>query len=229
MNQTLPHILVVDDHAEIRDLLKRFLEQHGFKVTCARDGKEMKRLLENGHFTLLVLDLMMPGEDGLTLCRDLRARSSLPVVMLTAMGEEMDRIIGLEMGADDYLTKPFSPRELAARVKSVLKRSKPRDNIIQLENDITLYLDRHAVTKKGEEVRLTPNEYKILLCLVNNWKAVVSRDKLIEYINAPDATDRIVDVHVRHLRQKIEDDPKNPAIVKTAHGHGYRLGVKRNA
>lgn len=124
MNQpTLPHILVVDDHADIRDLLKRFLEQHGFKVTCARDGKEMKRLLENGHFTLLVLDLMLPGEDGLTLCRDLRARSSLPVVMLTAMGEEMDRIIGLEMGADDYLAKPFNPRELLARIRAVLRRA----------------------------------------------------------------------------------------------------------
>ncbi|MGL5774453.1 MAG: response regulator, partial [Aeromonas veronii] len=117
MNQGNTHILVVDDHSEIRDLLKRFLEQHGLRVSCARDGKEMKRLLEEREFDLLVLDLMMPGEDGLTLCRELRVKSNLPIIMLTAMGEETDRIIGLEMGADDYLAKPFNPRELLARIK----------------------------------------------------------------------------------------------------------------
>ncbi|MGL5224283.1 MAG: response regulator, partial [Aeromonas sp.] len=123
MNSGSTHILVVDDHSEIRDLLKRFLEQHGLRVSCARDGKEMKRLLEEREFDLLVLDLMMPGEDGLTLCRELRAKSSLPIIMLTAMGEETDRIIGLEMGADDYLAKPFNPRELLARIKAVMRRT----------------------------------------------------------------------------------------------------------
>ena len=123
MNQGSPHILVVDDHSEIRDLLKRFLEQHGMRVSCARDGKEMKRLLDEREFDLLVLDLMMPGEDGLTLCRELRVKSRLPIIMLTAMGEETDRIIGLEMGADDYLAKPFNPRELLARIKAVMRRT----------------------------------------------------------------------------------------------------------
>jgi len=127
MNLTHPHILVVDDHADIRDLLKRFLEQHGYRVSCARDGREMKKLLEHSTIQLIVLDLMLPGEDGLTLCRELRVHSAIPIVMLTAMGEDMDRIVGLEMGADDYLAKPFNPRELLARIKAVLRRSQPQD------------------------------------------------------------------------------------------------------
>lgn len=129
MNQSSTHILVVDDHSEIRDLLKRFLEQHGLRVSCARDGKEMKRLLEEREFDLLVLDLMMPGEDGLTLCRELRAKSCMPIIMLTAMGEETDRIIGLEMGADDYLAKPFNPRSHQGGDASHQRRAaaRPRD------------------------------------------------------------------------------------------------------
>lgn len=221
------NILIVEDEVKIAETVMEYLKRDGHKV---QHVTTFAAALESicAETDLIVLDLMLPDGQGEDLCERAVALYNTPIIMLTSKRSEQSRIHGFACGADDYLTKPFSPRELVARVKSVLKRSKPRDNIIQLENDITLHLDRHAVIKNGEEVRLTPNEYKIFLCLVNNWKAVVSRDKLIEYINAPDATDRIVDVHIRHLRQKIEDDPKNPAIVKTAHGHGYRLGVKRN-
>ena len=152
MNQGSPHILVVDDHSEIRDLLKRFLEQHGMRVSCARDGKEMKRLLDEREFDLLVLDLMMPGEDGLTLCRELRVKSRLPIIMLTAMGEETDRIIGLEMGADDYLSKPFNPRELLARIKAVMRRTQAESLPVPEPLTRDLRFDRWVLDDKRREL-----------------------------------------------------------------------------
>lgn len=235
MNQAIPHILVVDDHADIRDLLKRFLEQHGFKVTCARDGKEMKKCLESGHYTLLVLDLMMPGEDGLTLCRDLRARSSLPVIMLTAMGEEMDRIIGLEMGADDYLAKPFNPRELLARIRAVLRRANMiPDAQEELPERLTFdrwQLDiarRELIDENNVSISLSTAEFDLLKVFLERPKRVLSRDQLLDLARGREAQafDRAIDTLVSRLRRKLELDPKKPELIKTVWGGGYMFSAE---
>ncbi|WP_429050241.1 response regulator [Aeromonas hydrophila] len=231
MNQSSTHILVVDDHSEIRDLLKRFLEQHGLRVSCARDGKEMKRLLEEREFDLLVLDLMMPGEDGLTLCRELRAKSSLPIIMLTAMGEETDRIIGLEMGADDYLAKPFNPRELLARIKAVMRRTQvePQPVAETLTRDLRFnrwLLDinrRELVDEEGVGLSLSTAEFDLLRVFLERPQRVLSRDQLLDLARGREAVafDRAIDTLVSRLRRKLERDPKNPELIKTIWGGGY--------
>ncbi|MCR3911203.1 response regulator [Aeromonas hydrophila] len=231
MNQSSTHILVVDDHSEIRDLLKRFLEQHGLRVSCARDGKEMKRLLEEREFDLLVLDLMMPGEDGLTLCRELRAKSSLPIIMLTAMGEETDRIIGLEMGADDYLAKPFNPRELLARIKAVMRRTQvePQPAAETLTRDLRFdrwLLDinrRELVDEEGVGLSLSTAEFDLLRVFLERPQRVLSRDQLLDLARGREtvAFDRAIDTLVSRLRRKLERDPKNPELIKTIWGGGY--------
>ncbi|MCR6740451.1 response regulator [Aeromonas dhakensis] len=231
MNQNSTHILVVDDHSEIRDLLKRFLEQHGLRVSCARDGKEMKRLLEVREFDLLVLDLMMPGEDGLTLCRELRAKSSLPIIMLTAMGEETDRIIGLEMGADDYLAKPFNPRELLARIKAVMRRTQvePQPVAEALTRDLRFdrwLLDinrRELVDEEGVGLSLSTAEFDLLRVFLERPQRVLSRDQLLDLARGREAVafDRAIDTLVSRLRRKLERDPKNPELIKTIWGGGY--------
>lgn len=231
MNQNSTHILVVDDHSEIRDLLKRFLEQHGLRVSCARDGKEMKRLLEEREFDLLVLDLMMPGEDGLTLCRELRAKSSLPIIMLTAMGEETDRIIGLEMGADDYLAKPFNPRELLARIKAVMRRTQvePQPAAEALTRDLRFdrwLLDinrRELVDEEGVGLSLSTAEFDLLRVFLERPQRVLSRDQLLDLARGREAVafDRAIDTLVSRLRRKLERDPKNPELIKTIWGGGY--------
>lgn len=234
MNQSSTHILVVDDHSEIRDLLKRFLEQHGLRVSCARDGKEMKRLLEEREFDLLVLDLMMPGEDGLTLCRELRAKSSLPIIMLTAMGEETDRIIGLEMGADDYLAKPFSPRELVARVAALIRRvdraaelaagavREPAGAVVSVDG-LTLDRASRRVRVDGTEVRLTRTEFDLLACLAARPGSVVARDRMLTEVwqwsgPVPASSTRMLDSHVKALRRKL-----GAGRIRTVHGVGYAL------
>ncbi|MGL6522797.1 response regulator [Aeromonas dhakensis] len=231
MNQNSTHILVVDDHSEIRDLLKRFLEQHGLRVSCARDGKEMKRLLEEREFDLLVLDLMMPGEDGLTLCRELRAKSSLPIIMLTAMGEETDRIIGLEMGSDDYLAKPFNPRELLARIKAVMRRTQvePQPVAEALTRDLRFdrwLLDinrRELVDEEGVGLSLSTAEFDLLRVFLERPQRVLSRDQLLDLARGREAVafDRAIDTLVSRLRRKLERDPKNPELIKTIWGGGY--------
>ncbi|MCH7372908.1 MULTISPECIES: response regulator [Aeromonas] len=231
MNQGSPHILVVDDHSEIRDLLKRFLEQHGMRVSCARDGKEMKRLLDEREFDLLVLDLMMPGEDGLTLCRELRVKSRLPIIMLTAMGEETDRIIGLEMGADDYLAKPFNPRELLARIKAVMRRTQaePQPAPDTLTRDLRFdrwLLDinrRELVDEDGVGMSLSTAEFDLLKVFLERPQRVLSRDQLLDLARGREAVafDRAVDTLVSRLRRKLERDPKNPELIKTIWGGGY--------
>ncbi|WP_323949212.1 response regulator [Aeromonas caviae] len=231
MNQGSPHILVVDDHSEIRDLLKRFLEQHGMRVSCARDGKEMKRLLDEREFDLLVLDLMMPGEDGLTLCREFRVKSRLPIIMLTAMGEETDRIIGLEMGADDYLSKPFNPRELLARIKAVMRRTQveslpvPETLTRDLRFDRWL-LDvnrRELVDEEGVGMSLSTAEFDLLKVFLERPLRVLSRDQLLDLARGREAVafDRAIDTLVSRLRRKLERDPKNPELIKTIWGGGY--------
>ncbi len=236
MNQALPHILVVDDHAEIRDLLKRFMEQHGFKVTCARDGKEMKRLLENWSFSLIVLDLMMPGEDGLTLCRELRARSNIPIVMLTAMGEDMDRIIGLEMGADDDLAKPFNPRELLARIRAVLRRThssvEPRAETtperLRFDHWTLDLARRELVDESGVTISLSTAEFDLLKVFLERPKRVLSRDQLLDLARGREAQafDRAIDTLVSRLRRKLESDPKHPELIKTVWGGGYLFSAE---
>ncbi|MGL6165928.1 MAG: response regulator, partial [Aeromonas veronii] len=225
MNQGNTHILVVDDHSEIRDLLKRFLEQHGLRVSCARDGKEMKRLLEEREFDLLVLDLMMPGEDGLTLCRELRVKSNLPIIMLTAMGEETDRIIGLEMGADDYLAKPFNPRELLARIKAVMRRTQAdtQPAAETLTRDLRFdrwLLDvnrRELVDEDGVGLSLSTAEFDLLKVFLERPQRVLSRDQLLDLARGREAVafDRAIDTLVSRLRRKLERDPKNPELIKT--------------
>ena len=231
MNQGSPHILVVDDHSEIRDLLKRFLEQHGMRVSCARDGKEMKRLLDEREFDLLVLDLMMPGEDGLTLCHELRVKSRLPIIMLTAMGEETDRIIGLEMGADDYLAKPFNPRELLARIKAVMRRTQVESQPVPetLTRDLRFdrwLLDinrRELVDEEGVGMSLSTAEFDLLKVFLERPQRVLSRDQLLDLARGREAVafDRAIDTLVSRLRRKLERDPKNPELIKTIWGGGY--------
>ena len=236
MNLTHPHILVVDDHADIRDLLKRFLEQHGYRVSCARDGREMKRLLEHSTIQLIVLDLMLPGEDGLTLCRELRVHSAIPIVMLTAMGEDMDRIVGLEMGADDYLAKPFNPRELLARIKAVLRRSQPQDEppaeigvahyyFAQWQLDM---LRRELVDSSGIGISLSTAEFDLLKVFLERPQRVLSRDQLLDLARGREAQafDRAIDTQVSRLRRKLEQDAKNPELIKTVWGGGYLFAAE---
>ncbi len=225
------HILVVDDDREIRDLLGRFLAKHGYRVTAAKDGKEMRRALADWHIDLVVLDLMLPGEDGLSLCRDLRARSQVPVIMLTMMGEETDRIIGLEMGADDYLPKPFNPRELLARMKAVLRRAQSAPSMPVTRGRSTLgfsgwRLDlglRQLESPDGLIVDLSAGEFDLLVAFVEHPQRVLSRDQLLDLAHgrAEALFDRSVDMQVSRLRHKIETNPKEPELIKTVRGGGY--------
>jgi two-component system OmpR family response regulator len=224
------HVLIVDDDREIRDLLGRFLRKHGYRVDTAADGRAMMRLLEAGRFDLIVLDLMLPGEDGLSLCRRLRVASQIPIIMLTAIGEETDRIVGLEMGADDYLPKPFNPRELLARIKAVLRRSggvRPA----QEDADGALVFEGWRLERGKRELRspddvlvpLTAGEFELLAAFAEHPKRVLSRDQLLDLTRGRSAApfDRSIDVQLSRLRRKIEADPKEPTIIKTVRGGGY--------
>ena len=229
--ESSPHILVVDDNREIRDLLAKFMTKHGFRVSTAADGKAMRKTLEGSRIDLVVLDLMLPGEDGLTLCRELRAKSSMPVVMLTAMGEETDRIVGLEMGADDYVAKPFNARELLARVKAVLRRAQslpeqghpPAEDVMRFANWTFRPAKRELETPDGVIVPLSTGEFNLLLTFVQHPQRVLSRDQLLDLTRGRDAVpfDRSIDTQVSRLCRKIEDDPKEPKIIKTVWGGGY--------
>lgn len=230
-----PHILVVDDDREIRDLLARFLRKHGFRVETAADGRAMFRTLSAGRFDLVVLDLMLPGEDGLSLCRKVRAESDLPIVMLTAIGEDTDRIVGLEMGADDYLAKPFNPRELLARIRAVLRRA-PDMRGQEADPSRTFEFQGWALdagrrslhAPDGALVDLTGGEFDLLLALVEHPNRVLNRDQLLDLTRGREAGpfDRSVDVQVSRLRRKIEEDPKQPALIKTVRGGGYVFAGK---
>lgn len=228
-----PHILIVDDDSEIRDLLSRFLSKHEYRVTTASDGREMKKALDDWQIDLIVLDLMMPGEDGLSLCRKVRAESNMPVIMLTAMGEDVDRIIGLEVGADDYMAKPFNPRELAARIKAVLRRAdggasssgssekKDRYAFAGFELDPAT----RALYRDEVEIDLTAGEYDLLIAFVDHPQRILNRDQLLDMAKGRSAIpfDRSIDVQVGRLRKKIEPDYKEPTLIKTVRGGGYML------
>ena len=231
----MPHILVVDDDREIRDLLARFLERQQFRVTTARDGREARRAWPNGHYQLVILDLMLPGESGLDLCRWLRGQADVPVIMLTAMGEETDRIIGLELGADDYLAKPFNPRELLARIRAVLRRG--GEGRARTEADgaplhfAGFTLDqtrRRLLAPDGVEVPLTGGEYDLLLALAERANKVLTRDMLMDLLRGRQAGpfDRAIDVAISRLRRKLEDDGRHAQLIKTVRGGGYVLAAE---
>jgi len=220
-------VLVVDDEPIVRDVVVRYLEQAGYRTLQAGDGDTARSLLEQETPSLVVLDLMLPGTDGLALCRWIRARSALPVIMVTALGEEADRLAGLELGADDYLTKPFSPRELVARVKAVLRRSSSgaaKAERIEV-GDLLVDASRREALKGGAPLRLTALEFDLLRFLAGNPNRVFSRRQLMDnvwgYTSALDTG--TVTVHVRRLREKIEDDPARPRHLETVWGSGYRF------
>ena len=226
-----PHLLVVDDDREIRQLLQAYLEQSGYRVTTVADGKAMRRALDEHRIDLVILDLMLPGEDGLSLCRDLRAGSNLPVLMLTARGSEVDRIVGLEMGADDYLAKPFNPRELLARIRSILRRAQalppnlaPVDATAFRFADWTLDLaTRNAIAPDGLVVPLSGAEFRLLRVFLEHPQRILSRDQLLELAAGREAVlfDRSIDVLVGRLRRRLRDDGKDPVLIKTVRGAGY--------
>ncbi len=230
--QNGPHILIVDDHREIRDLVSRALTKEGFRVSTAADGRAMQKILADGHIDLILLDLMLPGEDGLSLCRTLRAESNIPIIMLTAKGEEIDRVIGLEMGADDYLAKPFGSRELVARIKAVLRRSQERISKEGSEQRPNSYhferwgLDtgtRALLRDDGVTVPLSTGEYDLLIALVERPQRVLNRDQLLDLARGRSAAglDRSIDTQVSRLRKKLERDPADPQLIKTVWGGGY--------
>jgi len=229
------HILIVDDDAEIRSLLVRYLEKNGQRATAVADGRAMWQALDRGSFDLVVLDVMLPGDDGPTLCRDLRARSDVPVVMLTARGDETDRIVGLEMGADDYLPKPFSARELLARIKVILRRTRslppnlqPRDQPLLRFAGWTLDTTRRQlVAPDGGETPIAGAEYKLLRVFLDHPQRVLDRDQLLDLSQGREADplDRSIDVQVSRLRKRLEADPQNPQIIKTVRGEGYVLSA----
>ncbi|MDO8605678.1 MAG: response regulator [Phaeospirillum sp.] len=227
------HILVVDDDREIRDLLARFLARHGLRVTTARDGAEMMKLLDEKRIDLVVLDLMLPGEDGLSLTRRLReARSNIPIVMLTAMGEDTDRIVGLEMGADDYVPKPFNPRELLARIKAVLRRvqsvadgvaAAPHGARLKFQGWSLDLATRDLTSPDGIMVSLSAGEFSLLQVFVEHPRRVLSRDQLLDFARGRSAIpfDRSIDIQVSRLRRRLGDDAKDPQLIKTVRGGGY--------
>ena len=220
-------VLVVDDEPIVREVVVRYLEREGYRTLEAADGDRARELVRQQPPDLVVLDVMLPGTDGLELCRWIRGRSELPVIMLTARGEEADRIVGLELGADDYVTKPFSPRELAARVRTVLRRaSAPTDERERLAfGDLELDSGTREVRRRGEELRLTAKEFDLLWFLATHTRRVFSRDQLMSGVWGYEAAldTGTVTVHMRRLREKIEDDPSHPAHLQTVWGVGYRF------
>jgi two-component system response regulator ResD len=220
-------VLVVDDEPIVREVVVRYLEREGYATLEAADGDEARDLLERRSPDLVVLDVMLPGTDGLELCRWIRGRSALPVIMLTARGEEADRIVGLELGADDYVTKPFSPRELAARVRTVLRRAGNGAHETERISfgDIELDAASREVRKAGAEVRLTAKEFDLLWFLASHPRRVFGRDQLMIRVWGYEAAldTGTVTVHVRRLREKIEDDPSQPLHLQTVWGVGYRI------
>ena len=221
-------VLVVDDEPIVRDVVVRYLRREGYATLEADDGDRARLMLERNAPDLVVLDVMLPGTDGLELCRWIRSRSQLPVILLTARGEEADRVVGLELGADDYVTKPFSPRELAARVRSVLRRSTPvpASGAERLEFDgLSLDTETREVRKAGEELKLTAREFDLLWFLASNPRRVFSRDQLMSRVWGYEAAldTGTVTVHVRRLREKIEDAPSHPRFLQTVWGVGYRF------
>jgi two-component system, OmpR family, response regulator len=225
------HILVVDDNQEILDLVSKLLKKDGYRVSTAKDGRLMRKVLADSSIDLILLDLMLPGEDGLSLCRELRVHSNIPIIMVTAKGEEFDRVLGLEMGADDYVSKPFSSRELLARIKAVLRRANTigstpvseRGEQYQFAGWALDVAKRELISEDQVIIPLSTGEYDLLLAFVEHPRHVLNRDQLLDLSRgrASIVFDRSIDTQVSRLRRKIEEDPKNPEIIKTVWGGGY--------
>ena len=232
MNDT-PQVLVVDDDAGIRDLLADYLAKQGLVVATARDGKEMDERLAGFRPDLVVMDLMLPGEDGLALTRRLKAARDVPVIMLSARGEDIDRIVGLEVGADDYLAKPFNPRELLARIRAVMRRghagAKPEAaNEAFRFGPFALDLASQSLSRDGEDMPLTQAEFTLLKLFIEHPNRALSRDQIMDWLKGfdRDPFDRSIDVRVTRLRKKLEDDPANPVYIRTVWGQGYLFSPK---
>lgn len=227
-----PHVLIVDDHRDIRDALSRYLQDNGLKVTTAESAASARRVLGQREVDLIVLDIMMPGEDGLSLCRSVHELRRTPVILLSARTEELDRIVGLEVGADDYVTKPFSPRELLARIQAVLRRTnelppgqRPRTgNRMRFGVWVLHGPERQLVGRDGVVVSLSSTEYALLATFLEHPNVVMTRDQLLDRIKgrgADEVFDRSIDTQISRLRRKLEDDPRNPKMIKTVWGAGY--------
>lgn len=236
---TIPNILIVDDDAGIRDLLGQFLQKHGFETLLAKDGDQMWSLFTKSSIDMIILDIMMPGKDGVTLCKEIRQKSQVPIIMLTAISEDIDRIIGLEMGADDYLSKPFNPRELLARMKAILRRSisgtteltdkvKKNSRVFEFSGWQLNRIERRLYSPDQVEISLSTGEYNLLLAFLERPHQVLSRDHLLDLTrNRPAGPyDRSIDIQISRLRHKIEEDHKNPQIIKTVRGGGYVLSTE---
>lgn len=229
------HLLVVDDDPQLRELLARYLGEQGFRVSAVADGAAMDALLAHEHPDLVILDLMLPGEDGLSIARRLRSRRHMPIIILSARGEEVDRIVGLEVGADDYLPKPFNPRELLARIRAVLRRpaaanTTPTDRTHRF-GPFIFDTERHTLLRDGEEIVLTAGEFALLRVLAEHSNRVLTRDQLIDHLKGYErsAFDRSIDVRVTRLRRKIEDEPAAPRYLRTVWGEGYMFTPEGHA
>ncbi|MBU4541598.1 response regulator transcription factor [uncultured Acetobacterium sp.] len=231
MDNHLKKVLVVDDEPKIIEVVKSFLESKGFTVFAAENGKQALEIFERGNIALIVLDLMLPDMTGEEICIQIRKKSRVPIIMLTAKIEEVDMLRGLNIGADDYITKPFSLKALYARIEAVLRRSS--DDLVPLYNkasfngsDLEVDFESHRIKKNQLEINLTPNEYKILAALIKYPSRVFTREDLIKIALGDEfeGYDRAVDSHIKNLRQKIETDPKNPVYVLTSYGIGYKFG-----
>ncbi len=219
-------IMVVDDEKKIVQLVKAYLERDGYRVLAAYDGQEALNLAQREKPDLVVLDLMLPGLSGLDVCRSLRQESDVPIIMLTARAEETDKLVGLDLGADDYVTKPFSPRELVARVRAVLRRTEPTPMVERVaRGDITVDLVRHEAWVRGNLIPLTPTEFELLATLIQSPGRVFTRLQLLDKVLGLEyeGYERTIDAHVKNLRQKIEADPRNPRYVVTVYGVGYKF------
>ena len=232
MAELKTRILVVDDDLRLRDMLTRYLGEQGFEVRAAGDAPAMDKQLSRERYDLIVLDLMMPGEDGLSICRRLRGLGDkMPIIMLTAKGDDVDRIVGLEVGADDYLPKPFNPRELVARINAVLRRKSASgppgapasDSAVHPFGEFELNLGNRSLVRGGKDVPLTTGEFSVLKVLAQNPKTPLSRDKLMELARGREyeVFDRSIDVQISRLRKLIEDDPAHPRFIQTVWGFGY--------
>ena len=230
--KTEPHILIVDDDDAIRDLLHEFLKKRGMRVSVARDSEEMQAIFSRTPVDLLILDVMLPGKSGMEICRDIRMHSRVPIIMLTAITETTDRVVGLEMGADDYVSKPFDPRELLARVRAVLRRLDGPGPDRRIEPQVYKFAGwtmdcsrRRLVSPDNVRVELTSGEFNLLETLVKSAQRMLSRDQLMELAgsNVAYGYDRSIDILISRLRRKMEDDPRSPKLILTIRGGGYQF------
>jgi two-component system, OmpR family, phosphate regulon response regulator OmpR len=227
MNAERPRLLVVDDDAELRELAQAYLKQQGFDVETVADGTRMDAALASHSFDLIILDLMLPGEDGLSIAKRLKGQLNIPIIIVSAQGEDVDRIVGLEIGADDYIAKPFNPRELLARIRAVLRRAQNRPasepETVTRFGPFELDLNAHRLTRDGKPVSLTSGEFDLLVILVAHPNKVLDRDRLLDLLTGAERSpfDRSIDVRVTRLRGKIESNPSEPVYIKTIWGKGY--------